>query len=134
MGLERRLEMLDETQQIKEVMAKYFKVIDGKDVMAVMSLFNGDATLIFGKAIFRGFEVVQKFWLSTFRKHLGMRHTVSNIVVKPQGEEAEATCSRMFPGDGKSITMWGCDEFTFKKEGELGRSLKNSSRLSFITF
>ncbi len=102
----------------------YFKAVDAKDVDAVLSHFDDDATLTVqtDHVTFSGSDEIRRMFDDFIGNSVSIFHEIKNIVVEP--EAGKVATEQSYIGelnDGTRNEMHNCNFFDISPEGKFTR-------------
>ena len=122
-GLEARLRVLEDKEQIAQVLIDYGRHLDSRNLAAYASLFAEDGEWVGGFGTVKGRASIQAFMeknMGTGPNKAGNYHIMSNFAITVTGDTATSWSRWAFvvPGQsGAAISQAGRYDDTFVREG-----------------
>ena len=94
-SLEERIQLIEDREAIRELIAKYCHGVDGRDEDLFMSIWTHDAKYLIGGPFgdHEGTEGIQGILLGLWSTFTEMHHWATNVVIEVDGDQARAWCN-----------------------------------------
>ena len=94
-SLEERIQVLEDREAIRELIANYCRGVDGRDEDLFMSLWTDDAKYLLGGPFgdFEGTEQIHGILHGLWSAFTEMHHWATNVVIEIDGNQARAWCN-----------------------------------------